>query len=165
MYANPDPGGASERMKALGKRRGGAAMVTQMVFTQQWTRQNAAIADKAMSAWRGLTFARDLIDYSSYSKMNFLLALDKTDLAGIIFSFWFNGSVAGATSGAHTIAFFRTMQTRGGATGKATNRLSAFDPNFGECLIVDGNMPAWVDDMLLNYGPCLTQWMRGFRKS
>lgn len=55
------------------------------------------------------------------------------------------------------------MATRRGSTAKADNRIFAFDPNFGEFLMVEGQLPAWIDDLFGNYGPCNAQWMRGFK--
>jgi hypothetical protein len=164
MYADASPGNAAARMTALSKNKGGAAMVTQMVFGNEWSRQSAEAADKGVAAWRGLEFDHDIISYSAYTQAEFLRGLNSTDVSGVIFSFWFSGSVVGAGGGAHTIAFFRSMKTGRGVTGKADNQVFSFDPNFGECLSVEGNMPAWIDDMLSNYGPCNFQWMRGFKK-
>lgn len=164
MYADSAPGNADKRMAALAKNKGGAAMVTQMVFGNEWTRQSAEVADKGVAAWRGLEFTRDIVPYSAWSEGNFLQGIDKTDVSGLIYSFWFAGSAVGAGGGAHTIAFFRSMKTGGGTTGKADNQIFAFDPNFGECLSVEGEMPAWINAMLGNYGPCQYQWMRGFKK-
>ncbi|HQT85967.1 MAG: hypothetical protein B7Z58_11895 [Acidiphilium sp. 37-64-53] len=163
MYADARPANAAARMRALGKNKGGAAMVTQTVFSNEWSRQSAAAADKGVAAWRGLQFVRDIIPYAAYTEASFLAGLNGTDVAGLIYSFWFTGSVAGAGGGAHTIAFFRKMKTGRGTTGKADNQVFAFDPNFGECLIVEGGLPAWVTDMLSQYGPCNAHWMRGFR--
>jgi hypothetical protein len=165
MYADSSPANAAKRMTALGKNKGGAAMVTQKVFGNEWTRQSAEVADKGVAAWRGLQFVHDIIPYSTYSQPNFLQGINSTDVPGMIFSFWFSGSAVGAGGGAHTIAFFRKMQTGRGTTGKADNQVFSFDPNFGECLSIEGDMPAWVNNMLSNYGPCNEQWMRGFKKS
>lgn len=163
MYKKADPDGAGGRMAALRKQKGGAAMVTQKIFVNEWTRQSAEIADKGVAAWRGLQFAGDRVPYSNYSKESFLQGINTTDIAGLIYSFWFSGSVPGAAGGAHTIAFFRQMATRRGSTAKADNRIFAFDPNFGEFLMVEGQLPAWIDDLFGNYGPCNAQWMRGFK--
>jgi len=161
MYKDASPGNAAARMTKLTKSKG-SAMVTQKVFTQEWTRQSAEAADKGVAAWRGLKFTRDIVSYGAYSQANFLQGLDKADVSGLIYSFWFNGSVAGAGGGAHTIAFFRKMKTGRGSTSKADNQVFAFDPNFGECLSVEGSMGSWITDMLGNYGPCQSHWMRGF---
>ncbi len=165
MYADSDPAKAAARMTALAKNKGGAAMVTQAIFGNEWDRQGAEAADKGVAAWRGLAFVRDLVPYSAWSNSTFLQGLCKADVSGIIFSFWFQGSAVGAEGGAHTIAFFRKMRSARGSTGPADNLVFAFDPNFGECLVVEGQLSAWVTDMLSNYGPCDDQWMRGFKKA
>lgn len=165
MYADPDPANADKRMKALSKNKGGAAMVTQKIFGNEWTRQSAAAADTGVAAWRGLKFTSDIVPYSTFSAVEFLKGINAASVSGMIYSFWFSGSVAGAGGGAHTIAFFRKMKTARGATSKADNQVFSFDPNFGECLSVEGNMQAWITDMLSKYGPCNAQWMRGFEKA
>lgn len=165
MYADSDPANAASRMAALAKNKGGAAMVTQKIFGNEWTRQSAEAADKGVAAWRGLEFTSDLVAYSAYTEANFLQGINATDVAGIIYSFWFSGSVPGAGGGAHTIAFFRKIKTARGTSGKADNQVFSFDPNFGECLSVEGSMQAWIQRLLSNYGPCNYQWMRGFRKA
>jgi hypothetical protein len=164
MYADSSPGNAANRMTELAVRHGGAAMVTQMVFGNEWSRQSAEAADRGVAAWRGLEFVHDIVPYSAYSDASFVSGIDSTDVPGMIFSFWFSGSVVGAGGGAHTIAFFRAMKTGRGTTHKADNQVFSFDPNFGECLNVDTDMSLWITDMLRNYGPCNYQWMRGFQK-
>ena len=95
MYADSSPANAAKRMTALGKNKGGAAMVTQKVFGNEWTRQSAEVADKGVAAWRGLQFVHDIIPYSTYSQLNFLQGINSTDVSGMIFSFWFSGSAVG----------------------------------------------------------------------
>jgi hypothetical protein len=162
MYADSTPANADKRMTALSKGKGGAAMVTQTIFGNEWTRQSAEAADKGVAAWRGLQFVEDVLPYEGYTQAQFLDGLNTTSIAGVIYSFWFSGSVVGASGGAHTIAFFRKMKT--GRLGKADNQIYSFDPNFGECLSVEGAMGSWITTLLGNYGPCQHHWMRAFSK-
>jgi hypothetical protein len=163
IYKDPSDDRAVGRMMDLSKNKGGSSMVTQAVFVSEWTRQGMELADRGVSAWRGLEFVRDIISYSGYNLDNLVQALETTDIAGMLYSFWFSGSAIGAGGGAHTIAFFRKVKSSRGRTGKADNTVLAFDPNFGECWILEGNLPSWIEHMFSQYGPGTYHSLRGFK--
>jgi hypothetical protein len=164
MYENPAKAGANGRMAALTKGGGEANPVLQKVFGDKWSREGADGADYLMARLRGLTTAGDLIAYTSYNVSALKQEVDKTEIAGMLYSFWFDGSVPGAGGGAHSIAFFRNVASRGGKTGKSDSTVVVFDPNFGECWVPDNEYQQWMGSLFGNYGPVKNHWLKGLKK-
>jgi hypothetical protein len=155
---------ANNRMQQLSKRLGGGNAVLQKVFAEVWE-ENPSVykfADKQMIAIRGLEEAKLIFDYEVYDQKKLVQAVRNPDYSGFLYSFWFPGTVAGATD-AHTIGFFRPMVAKGGKLLPTNEFISAFDPNFGEYLIPELEFNYWFNKLKAVYlGVINHHMLKGF---
>ena len=139
----------SERMDELHKNKGGVNIVLQRAFTTRWAADVGDFenADAMIMRLRGLDAKSATIPYGVFSKSQ----LKKTTLTnggcGYVYSFWFSGSVQGASGGAHSIAMYRS------SSDKSSGFYHVFDPNFGEFMILPDNFVRWFSSFSKEYGP------------
>ena len=129
---------ARERMNALKKKDGGLNLLFQKVFVERWESDpsTASNADTLVLRLRGMEADKPVIDFEAFSQNRLEKILENPGTGGGVYSFWFKGSVPGAASGAHSIAFYRSG-TPGGS--KTEGFIYCFDPNFGEFMILQSD--------------------------
>jgi|GEM_PF-2844691 len=149
-----------ERMSSLAKNNGAGNPVLQKAFIDFWTedRDSYKKADTMMIGARGLIEKKMAFDFSAFDQAALEKNITAPDYSGLIYSFWFPGAVRGA-DGAHTIGFFRSLKSRGGAFVPVENYVSAFDPNFGEYQIPSPDFNNWFNKLKQAYGGNLTSHM------
>lgn len=106
-----------------------------------------------MIMMRGLREVELTFDYSAYDQAALVNAVSAPAGCGMIYSFWFTGSVVGAAGGAHTIGFYRDLRPGGGRLNPTSTAISCFDPNFGECEVPEADFTLWHNHMASMYGP------------
>lgn len=145
---------AQNRMKRLSLRGGAGNPVLQKVFGQRWGEgaMSYKIADRMMISLRGLKEKSLRLDYSLFDQNDLINKIIKTDASGMIYSFWFNGSVSGAPGGAHTIGFFRPLVAKRGQLVPNSDFICAFDPNLGEFYIPEADFNNWFNQFKQAYG-------------
>jgi len=148
------PALASGRIARLSQNNGAGNPVLQKVFGQRWVedRNSYREADTMMILVRGLKEVELAFDKVPFSGTQLINELTAPKGPGMVYSFWFRGSVVGAPGGAHTIGFFRRLRPAGGALVPADTHVSCFDPNFGECHVHEANLVYWLNRMMACYG-------------
>ena len=133
----------------------------QKIFGEVWTQESVENADKLMIALRGMKPSKEVgIPYSPYDQAKLVALLKAPKAAGMVYSFWFPGAIAGA-QGAHSIAFFRNVEGKKGKMVPMDQNVLAFDPNFGECHIAEANLGKWLDALKKIYSGAINQqWLK-----
>ena len=133
-----------------------------IVFNSRWAEGGSSykVADQMMIMMRGLSEAGLPIDYSAFNRGRLLENVKKPREAGMVYSFWFTGSVVGAAGGAHTIGFFRSLTGRGGKMVSTDGQVVAYDPNFGEYRMDVREFNYWFNKLMAMYGPVQYQMMK-----
>lgn len=152
---------AIARMKELAAKKGEANPILQKIFGEVWTQESVENADKLMIALRGMKPSKEVgIPYSPYDQAKLVALLKAPKAAGMVYSFWFPGAIAGA-QGAHSIAFFRNVEGKKGKMVPMDQNVLAFDPNFGECHIAEANLGKWLDALKKTYSGAINQqWLK-----
>ncbi|MGI9274844.1 MAG: YopT-type cysteine protease domain-containing protein [Endozoicomonas sp.] len=147
---------ASERMDVLHKNAGGINIVLQQAFVSRWSSDAADCehADAMILRLRGLEAKSAVINYEAFSQSRLRSETITRGGCGFVYSFWFSGSVQGASGGAHSIALYRT------SSEKKEGFYSIFDPNFGEFMILPGKFSSWFTDFRKLYGPFTAHMLR-----
>jgi hypothetical protein len=123
---------ALSRMKKLSDNSGASNAVLQAAFVKRWGNEGSDNADSMMISLRGLSSGGMAILPNIYNFHDLYNLIKNPTYPGMIYSFWFSGSVVGAGGGAHTIGFYRDFVSKGGKYKPADDFVSVFDPNFGE---------------------------------
>jgi hypothetical protein len=163
---NEDPTATAEksrkRMTQLSKGKGGGNPVLQAAYSRRWKAGDYQKADEMMIAIRGLQEKGMAIDYSAFNLPKFKEAVSTSpEYSGIIYSFWFAGSVVGASGGGHSIGFYRELIARRGLLIKDTDYTICFDPNFGEMYIPDAEFNSFYGWIVSAYGAFQLQMAKG----
>ena len=166
MFANADPAKGAARMSHLASRKGGANPVLQKAFGERWAEGGSAykLADRMMLSLRGLREVNMPIAYSVFNQASLVSIVNAPRESGMVYSFWFNGSVVGAAGGAHTIAFFRSLKPSRGRYVPTTDSVFVFDPNFGEYHVPTAQFGSWFSTLTSLYGPMSKHMMKFVRK-
>lgn len=148
------------RIAQLSWNRGAGNPVLQKVFGQRWGEggDSYKLADTMMLMMRGLQEIELTFDYSPFIASQLVNAVTAPAGRGMIYSFWFPGTVVGA-NGAHTIGFFRRLRPAGGRLVPVDGYISCFDPNFGECHVLESSFSYWLSQMAAQYGGVVTAHM------
>jgi hypothetical protein len=168
MFADAGAAGqseAKERMRKLGLRAGAGNPVLQSVFGRKWESDGHRDADRMMIALRGLKEVALAIDYRKFDLSGLIGNIAQPQAEGMVYSFWFKGSVPGAAGGAHTIGFYQQLAAGGGQLRHQSDGLSCFDPNFGECYVGWNVFPNWFDQLQASYGPFQNHMLKAVTKS
>ncbi|PAU40311.1 hypothetical protein CKF94_04370 [Vibrio coralliilyticus] len=147
-------GDAKQRMKRLSARDGAGNPVLQKTFASRWSEGGASyqVADRMMISLRGLKETALLYDYTHFNIKNIVKAVTKPQHAGFIYSFWFPGAVVGA-SGAHTIAFYRSLSPKQGSLKTDNDTVYIFEPNYGEFEVPSKDFESWLKKLATFYAP------------
>lgn len=153
---------AAKRMNKLSARRGAGNPVLQKVFSQRWAEggQSYTMADGMMISLRGMKEVDLTIPYEPFDQKKLLTQIKTPKAAGFVYSFWFKGSVVGASGGAHTIGFFRPVAGSGGSLKPSGDYVSAFDPNFGEYYVPALEFNYWLNKFKDSYGKFTNQMLK-----
>lgn len=152
---------AKDRMTKLARNNGAGNPILQKVFGDRWKEggNSYKIADQMMISIRGLKDAALAFDYRKFIVDDLLANITSPDYSGMIYSFWFKGSVSGASGGAHTIGFFRSVKPHHGKMVAEDEYVSGFDPNFGEYRILETEFKGWFTEFMKSYGGIFTHHM------
>lgn len=147
---------ASVRMDTMRTKAGGVNIVLQQAFGSRWDSDpnDCEKADAMVLRLRGLEEQKMLINYEPFSHSRLVNETITRGPCGCIYSFWFTGSVQGASGGAHSVALYRS------ASEKKEGFYSFFDPNFGEFQILPENFSTWFTDFRKEYGPFTDHMLR-----
>ncbi|WP_137937480.1 hypothetical protein [Chitinivorax sp. B] len=153
MLQDSDPAHADTRMATLAANRGGASPVLQKVFTDAFSEQNRdwKTADDLCVAIRGLVRKDYVIPYGGYDQTQLKDTLLSPDWSAMVYSFDFPGGILGAANGCHSIAFFRPLHASKGKVSPVSDKISAYDPNFGEYLIDKIELNYWINKLKQTY--------------
>lgn len=154
---------ARNRMAKLSKRGGAGNPILQKIFGERWAEGDYEIADEGIIRWRRLKQISPIaIAYKTYVEAELIDKIQAPSGSGFIYSFWFPGSVPGATGGAHTIGFYRTLVGKRGRLMPVNKYISAFDPNYGEYQIDEDYFSIWLARLKRNYGGAFNHHMLKF---
>ncbi|KVZ32061.1 hypothetical protein WL35_02420 [Burkholderia ubonensis] len=148
-----NPGGlARDRMATISRVSGGANLILQKVFVTRWGTDGMDGADfLATQNYRLRT--KNAIRYGAFNLGAVRGKLIAAVGSGFIYSFWFQGSVVGASGGAHSIAFYVNRYAR-------EYMVHVFDPNFGEFLCTSTEFAVLMSEIFAKYGPITDHSMR-----
>lgn len=164
MYQDgfPDRVHAANRMAVLAEGKGGSNPLLQKVLMDAFKEpdRNFRSNDDLLIALRGLVRAKYVwgggrIHFDGAEQVRKIVAAPEFE--AMVYSFEFPGQAEGATSGTHSIGFFRKLgyAKRGGMTPDF-NEVSVFDPNYGEFLVHIVNFDIWLTNLFKYYSDNIT---------
>ena len=156
------PGGvAKDRMDKLSENGGRRSLILQHVYGTRFGTDGREGADELVLL-DNLVKAEIIVPFSAYAFNALGQALSSSVNQGTEYGaafqlgFWFNGSVPGASGGAHAISFYCTRMGQ-------DKVVHIFDPNFGEFVIRIGELDTFMMALFRRYGPVQHQQLRRLR--